>query len=539
MSVFDSSGLKRNARRSRTTEFRAPEIRAFLPFTEKLLVKGGDDRLRVDSQTGTNRYGCMAKPSPGLLSFGSSTASTISERGFAAANRLRREMTVACGTQSTADYYQEQMNRVRQELLGLCGIEDLNVESIFAASGTDLHLIASQFVVDQTQPTFTITVESSETGSRVPTALAGGHFSFTTAIGEAVFPLAYDIKKKCHSLVLRDENGGLRSKADIDEEVKQAVRGAVAEGRQVLLNLVDVSKTGMIAPSVDCALALKKQFLDKVIVLADCCQGRVSSHTIRQYLKSDVLVALTGSKFIGGPSFSGVLLIPEALSSRLEQRSMAPMLKQYCAQGEWPSHWAASADLIHKANFGLLLRWQAALEEWHAFKSVPEEFIFGFLNDFSSAVKLRLQEDASFEILPTHEIDRGLINAGVDNGVKGWDQVQTIFPFILCRRKSVGGRTPISHEETLKVYRAMPEGIVDCSTIDGSTSTNKHIAHLRCQLGQPVPCGLRGETSVSALRLCVGARTIVEAYRNGSSKVVEQAMSVLNKVSWLGEFQQR
>ena len=48
------------------------------------LVAGGDSRLRVNPATQLSDYGCQAFPRP-ALSFASSTASSISERGYAAA----------------------------------------------------------------------------------------------------------------------------------------------------------------------------------------------------------------------------------------------------------------------------------------------------------------------------------------------------------------------------------------------------------------------------------------------------------------------
>jgi hypothetical protein len=49
------------------------------------LVEGGDDRLTLDPETGLNRYGCGVAPDDSLMAFGSSTASTISRAGAAAA----------------------------------------------------------------------------------------------------------------------------------------------------------------------------------------------------------------------------------------------------------------------------------------------------------------------------------------------------------------------------------------------------------------------------------------------------------------------
>lgn len=79
----------------------APPFHFPLPSTQDLLLEGGDTRILLDLLRGTNRYGCVPYPDPGMLAFGSSTASSISEDGFAAAERLRQRLLlgqpVACG----------------------------------------------------------------------------------------------------------------------------------------------------------------------------------------------------------------------------------------------------------------------------------------------------------------------------------------------------------------------------------------------------------------------------------------------------------
>jgi hypothetical protein len=60
------------------------------------------------------------------------------------------------------------------------------------------------------------------------------------------------------------------------------------------------------------------------------------------------------------------------------------------------------------------------------------------------------------------------------------------------------------------------------------------IAALRCQVGQPVPCGHRNGVPLSALRLCASARLVVEAASGGAAQVIARAMAVLDKAAWLG-----
>ena len=49
---------------------------------EQILISGSDTRLTVDPVTGLNRFGCAPSHRPGVLSFGSCTAGTISPEAF-------------------------------------------------------------------------------------------------------------------------------------------------------------------------------------------------------------------------------------------------------------------------------------------------------------------------------------------------------------------------------------------------------------------------------------------------------------------------
>src|SRR5207245_9217076 len=125
------------------------------------------------------------------------------------------------------------------------------------------------------------------------------------------------------------------------------------------------------------------------------------------------------------------------------------------------------------ANHGLLLRWEAALDELRAFRSIPDHEVAALLSDFARAVEARLSADPAFERLPVPALDRRpLVDAG------GWDESPTIFPFLL---PACDGRL-LQREETARVYSAMAQ---DRSDRAGAPA----VAALRCQPGQPVPCG--------------------------------------------------
>ncbi|WP_317201750.1 hypothetical protein [Janthinobacterium sp.] len=283
-----------------------------LASTAQLLVSGGDERILPDPASGRSRYGCGAVPEPDLVALGSSTASIISGPAFAAAAALRERCAEQLRSRAPEQVYAAQMARQRAALLDYCGLDEGDgVAALLAASGTDIHLLAAQLC----QPRHSVMLDPSETGSGVPAALKGRHFSAHTAYGGAVAADAAlnDWHGGAFTLAPRREDGSLREPAEVDAECAAFVDQACDAGETVLLVLTDVSKTGLIVPSIATALALQKRWPQRLRVLVDACQFRLAPATVRAYLAQGLMVALTGSKFVSGPTFCGALLAPRGL----------------------------------------------------------------------------------------------------------------------------------------------------------------------------------------------------------------------------------
>jgi hypothetical protein len=504
--------------------------------TERLLLSGGDERIAVCPQRAANKYGCSPLPQGVSAAFGSSTASSISERGFAAADRLRHQLQRACQHDAPAQVYARELGRVRRELTVSCGLVDLpGLEIAFAASGTDLHLMVAQMAAGlSAQPPLVIMMEGNETGSSVASALGGRHFSGQSALGheaQAGTRIHGAQHTQLAQIAIRQPNGQPRPLPDLHTEVESLVAQAAQAGQRVLLIMLDLSKTGLMAPSPDFAASLRSRWPDTVDVMVDACQFRLSNPSLRAYLDAGFLVAMTGSKFLTGPSFSGALFVPRELAYRMAACPLPAGLRAYAARAEWPRHWAAHAQLDDVDNFGLLLRWQATLAELHAFRLVPEIRTERFLGDFARAVRQHLKDQPAFQPLPVPEIDRQAFT-----GQAGWDHIPTIFPFVLQALDSCGRRVPLNREQTQRVYQLLQADLT--ATGLDLTGLAPELASLRCQIGQPVACGERDGVPVSALRLCASARLVVEAAaRHGtqSRAVIRRALATLDKAAWLAQ----
>ncbi|MBZ0091757.1 MAG: hypothetical protein K8F27_06000 [Sulfuricellaceae bacterium] len=461
-----------------------------------------------------NLYGCPPFPESEVAAFGSSTASAISETGFAAASRLRSRLLKEVDVLPRELIYAREMNRIRRELLTLCGVSDLaGLEVAIAASGTDAHLFAAHLAEDEGQPSFIVMIDAAETGSRVPMALCGA--------GSEGRPV-----REVLTVPVRLADGSPRPAAEVDGDVDALVSVAVAKGRRVLLILVDISKTGFIAPSPACVLKLQRRFPDSVDVLVDACQFRVAPPTLRAYLEQGFMVTITGSKFVTGPTFSGALLIPETAARKIRARPFSRALSEIANPADWPLDWFPDGT---QANFGLLLRWEAALEDLRAFYAVPDEAVMRFILSFSDVVQARLASDPFFEALATPRPDRRPLI-----GAASWDSLQTIFPFLLFHTEPHRAKVPLSREQTALVNRLLQLDLAVDTPASVDVASFGSLASLRCQLGQPVNCGVIEGVPVSALRLCLSARLIVEATaQNGlnASKIIERALAVLDKTA--------
>ena len=478
-----------------------------LPGLQVLLGEGGDTRLALDPMTNRSRYGCPTTPDPGPADFGSASASIISPGGFAAAKALRQRLAEADGREPRAATYARELERLRGELKTLCGLQDVGgLEVVFAASGTDLHLIVADMVSGSAAaPTVCINIEPRETGSGVPAALSGRHFSGWTALGAPVNEgeAFGGGGTELIALAARAHDGSLRPAGEIEAELNAVAKTAVEAGRKVLLTVVDASKTGLISPGLEAVVSLRERLGERIEVLVDACQFRLSPATLRAYLGHGFMVAITGSKFLTGPTFSGALMVPASVAERLRARLPRAGLRPYSARAEWPAGWVAGAALTEAANYGLLLRWEAALSELRAFRALPESAVETTVRSFAGAVAARLDADSRFERLETRPLDRSAIGVGA-----GWDASPTVFSFLLRHDASRGGGylSLAAHQD---VYRGLMAQ--------------------RVRLGQPVLCGERDGRPVSALRLCNSARLIAECAASGDvSAVIGRAMTALD-----------
>jgi hypothetical protein len=493
-------------------------LRDLFSTLDDLLTCGGDARLMLDPITRLNDYGCGPSPSPDAWSFASCTASSISERAYERAGLAREELmrsAIAIGLEDALDIRIEEM---REELKAHLSLPAADVDVIFSPSGTDSQLHALFLARSLLGERLTsVVVGSDQTGSGTPYTARGRHFSRFTASGVAVrkdTPIA-GLAGDCVNVPLADASG-LKLRGDADSAVLDAIEAAVADGAHVLLHVMDASKLDWRAPSQSCLDEIGRRWPEQVLVVVDACQTRLGRRRLCGLLDRGYMVLVTGSKFFGGPAFSGALLVPSFLSQALDRgEGVASGILDYASRSDWPKSWTRLRPrFASRANFGQWLRWEAALEEIGAYYRVPSAFRANVLREFRAGIESLIALSPSLRLVSADHVP------GADD--EEFSET-TIFPFALHRRGRV-----ISAHECRTLYHTLGQDL--SQVIDGSDAERDIVAR-RCLVGQPVRIERVNEPT-AVLRLCVGARLVTEAW---SPDAVVAARNVYHQLDGIAE----
>jgi hypothetical protein len=487
---------------------------ALLGPAETLMAEGGDARLAVDPHTGLNHYGCSHRPRPWAITFASSTASSLSERGFGGAEAARKRIAAACLSGTGLLAAARETEAVRGAISAHYGLPD-DAAIVLAASGTDLEMAALALCCldapDGTaaRPVSNVLLAPEETGAGVPLAASGRHFAADTARGRPVEKGAlidgFPANTRLLPVAIRDQAGRLLPIGAVDSTCASLVEAEAAAGRTVLLHRLDLSKTGLLAPGLDCIDTLQIRLGGRLEVVVDACQARLDRTRVLDYVARGWMVMLTGSKFFTGPPFCGALLLPARIARRLHGRARLPRgLGDYVGAGDWPAG-AIVAPGDPGINLGMILRWQAALGEMQAFAQVPDTLARDKATRFIDGVEAAIADSPDVAAVTVPDPDRATPETG-----PCWDQLQTIRSFLVLAPAGDPNepRLPLEMAPARLVYRWL-NADVSRALRDDATDQDRSLARLLCHIGQPAPVADdRLPTMAGALRISVGARLL-------------------------------
>jgi hypothetical protein len=361
-----------------------------------LLGTGGDGRIWPDPITRRNRYGTLATPADREISFSSTTANNVSAEGFLAASvALERLFDIEAPFPTAFDQW---FADIRNRIVGNLGCSGAKI--ILAASGTDAELLAiCMFAGFSKRPVTNILVAPDETGSGVLRAAAGCHYSDFTALGstvEAGAPLDGLSRDRIEvrTIAIRNDTGEPRHQHEIDAELIAVVELELARDRDVLVHVLDTSKTGLAGVTRQAARHVAALAPGRVQVIVDACQFRCSISLLQQDIADGFVVAVTGSKFVGGPPFSGALIVPSALADEIATKAHLPEgLSDYTAAQDWPASLRQRMNFPFSSEFnlGLGLRWVAALANLDRISTISSDQQFFIKSQFVGLVRSRIE----------------------------------------------------------------------------------------------------------------------------------------------------
>ncbi len=364
---------------------------------------GGDARTAIDPVTGRDSYFCPGLPDPSLACLSSCTASPPSVVGWAEA----REAFVKLSLAPQPDVaFSALRGFVSDAIVEWFGVSEL-ATAIPCPSGTDALRLGVEAISAHrglVAPSFVLPT-AAETGSGVPAAVA------SAVLGSRVVEVP-----------IRDRAGRRMAPAPLRRRFLDAARDD-----QVLV-LTYPTKTGLSVPA---------DAPNSSPCVVDACQGRIHPSEIAKHVSRGRPVAVTGSKFLGGPPFSGALLLPAGMP--------VPQLPE--------------AD-----HYGPLLRWVAALSVVPMIskaerRSWSRRILRNRLADVARSAAVR---PALRFVLPPPA------------GGAGWQSLPSILPFFVT---PPGATEPLGMDAARQLHRALAvEGVL---------------------LGQPVLVGGRGALRIA------------------------------------------
>jgi hypothetical protein len=351
------------------------------------MTTGGDARIRLDPATGLNRYFSAPRPRD-VLAFASSTANDISPAAYEVAERVLGEV----GPAPSDEVYRGRLEALRGRIRAAYGLGD-EVAVVFAPSGTDLEYVALACVKGRgAAGTNAILLGADEVGSGCIQSAHGLYFANETALDAAVTPgdpvpglggATVDLI----DIPVRDGEGRVRPSDEISARMQGSIEAAAAAGRHSLVHIVHGSKTGLILPALG---DVERLAAGGATLVVDACQARITSAAVKDYLDRGAIVFVTGSKFMGGPPFSGFALVPPELAQR------APALPEGFAtifrRAEWPAGWPGADRLPEGANVGLLMRLEASIFELERFQILRAETVERVILAFHAAIRAEIVE---------------------------------------------------------------------------------------------------------------------------------------------------
>jgi len=390
------------------------------------ITQGGDRRIHILPDLGTNKYFVNPTNYKGLLNRGSCTCSALNPETEALLTDLE--------SADTAHLYKWIRSQLRS-LLNFPGEDRFDI--FLAPSGSDLTyypLLFSQ-ILHPDQEILSLVSCPEELGSGTIKAASGKYFmnlnQFDEDIpyGDNLFP---DGAVETLKFTARGQDGEIL-------EHKHPILQAITEiqDRAMIGYLVVGSKSG-IENDIDIVREVDKD----VMWVVDLCQFRNRKVFVNELLDLGCTVMITGSKFYQSPPFCGALLVPKAMSdkmSKVRDIDYSPYRRLF-SQNDIPPRLAELRSKFRPfQNKGLALRWCCALHEMTAFDQIPYEESDELISEWNQISSDAISEADNLELMPDQQHTNSSIisfRAKHNGRYLQPEETQKLFELIVRRKHS-------------------------------------------------------------------------------------------------------
>lgn len=549
---------------------------------QQLLETGGDERSVTLPGTGLTKYHTPVLPCQGI--FRSSCTSNVStneafNRGIDALRQLKLEARNMSKQKnrdmiysSPEDLFRKLLCDVRERLRSVFELSFEDTISLFP-SGTDAELMPALLGLMRANSqslrgnaTFTVVTAAGEVGSGTTLAAMGKHFAKQLPSGRSA-PVdeqsVFSENTQAGSITglnifLRDNDGKLLPSEERDKLVLDAVDEAAAatddRGKPkygcVVVHMVVGSKTGVCMPSDDLMDKLVHKYGDFVLPVVDACQGRLGEGAIRSYLDKGRVVLCTGSKFFGGPPFSGVCLMSSDVANELEALLESSKIQEVLTNGSFDEYTTApliSDDLPklrsllprRALNYGILMRWLVALHGMEGyFAEVPKNERVRLLTLWTRGVR-KLIETKNSKLVQIMDDNEHQDGASADTGASAETDEQTAaLSSIVSFHCRCNRGNPETSADTMTMDELRHVQLLmatDLSTRYGFMNLQGS-AKTRCFMGQPVDLNPgKDPTKINVLRVAASAPLILRAWKEGLEPVLFEDLALFEKLIFILE----
>ena len=409
------------------------------------MTRGGDARIALDPVMGLNRY-FSAPTAREVIALSSSTVNDLS---FEAQHYLEARYPHGPAHLQEGRAYAKLLDALRDRIREAYSLPR-TIDVFFAPSGTDLEYVGLAAVAGRMpQGIENHLLGADEVGSGCIYSAAGAYFASETALGTSVAPgqpVAGLPPVYMSDSPVRCDEGRAYGSAALAARMAATIDAARVAGRAALVHVVHGSKTGLVQPGLDEIDLLRADCGEDATFVVDACQARITTRAVRDYLARGMIVFVTGSKFMGGPPFSGFALLPEEMAARAAP--LAAGLATVFRRAEVPATWPGREICEDTGNPGLALRLEAALFELSRFQALPAERVRLVVREFAQACE-RLARRMGMAIVASAPADEP------EKPLQKPIEMLTLATLDLCHDYAGRATRQLSFDDAVTIHRAL------------------------------------------------------------------------------------